>query len=143
MLCPRRPADPGHVFKFLSAEDDWRDDGSCSYCGSMNPDTLMERLEAGTVSIGATDKNYKIYVHNEGGEPFRQTYRDCPRDSDCTYENCTHWVTRDIDTTKFYFMHFSQEQMQRFVDLYNEKRLKFSGGFSFYVWPYFMKRVEL
>lgn len=51
------------------------DDGHCRKCGSLSAATLMERLAAGTVSLDPTDKNYKVYVHNEGGEKFRRSHR--------------------------------------------------------------------
>jgi hypothetical protein len=37
----------------------------CDYCGSLHQDAFMERLEAGTISISGTDKNYKVYVENK------------------------------------------------------------------------------
>jgi hypothetical protein len=43
---------------------------------------------------------------------------------------------------KFYFMHLSEEQMRRFVDLYNEKpsKIDVDDGRGFYVMPFFMQR---
>ena len=55
MKCPRR---------FINAADDadhWRDDGTCSYCGSLNPERVLELAENG-VGITPTDKDYKIYL---------------------------------------------------------------------------------
>lgn len=149
-LCPRRDEVPA-VFR-KPEHDTWREDGSCSYCGSMNPDTLMERLRAGTVILEPTDKNYKLYVRNEGGEPFKQTYRSgCPQ-SPCPdivdaegkidVEKCTHWVTREISTAKFYFQHLSQAQQHEFIDLLNAKRLKLDRPGFFYRLPFFIKVEE-
>lgn len=129
-------------------------DDSCRYCGSLNPDTFMRRLEAGDVLLGSTDKNYKVYVANKGGESFKQTYRDCPEDkekigaagnkymvSSCEGpKSCTHWVTRDTDRAKFYFQHLSEEQRHRFIQLLNEKKIQFEGGYGFYVLPFFIGR---
>lgn len=47
--------------------DDWRDPDrvparTCSYCGSIHPDDLFAALDAGTATLGPTDKNYKVYV---------------------------------------------------------------------------------
>ena len=125
VFCPRaieNGAGPDSPFKGpFSGEMTWRDDDTCSYCGSLNPDTLMSRIEAGDVEIGPTDKNYKIYVSNSGGEDFKQTYRNCPEDSNCTGpDDCTHWVTRETSRTKFYFQHLSEEQMIRFIELLND-----------------------
>jgi xylose isomerase len=36
-------------------------------------------------------------------------------------------------------MHLSEEQMIKFIDLYNEKKLKIGFPGHFYVSPYFMK----
>ena len=66
--CPRRAENPGH--QSLSDHDTWREDNTCSYCGSLNPDVFMARLEAGDVELIPTDKNYKVYVYNDGGEWF-------------------------------------------------------------------------
>lgn len=113
-LCPRRD-ELGDTSMFkLPPCDEWWANRTCSHCGSMNPDDLMLRLEAGNVTIGTTDKNYKIYVHNDGGEPV---------------------------PVKFYFQHFSEEQRTRFIELLNERKIKFSGGLGFYVFPYFLKKI--
>lgn len=57
MVCPRR---------WLPALDEpkpdaWREDQTCSYCGSMHPDEFLRRVEAGE-EITPTDKNYKAYT---------------------------------------------------------------------------------
>jgi hypothetical protein len=154
--CPRRAE--GNFGPARENDYDTSDD-SCHYCGSLNPDTLMARLEAGDVLLGSTDKNYKVYVRSAPDSPlFKQTFRQCPQDKEMVGVNgnkyfvsscdkgpdhCTHWVTRDTSHTKFYFQHLSSEQCDRFIALYNEKRLKFEGGFGFYVLPFFCKRVEV
>jgi len=152
--CGRR-AESGAAMSTEKDADFYREDGTCSYCGSLNPDVLMARLEAGTVKLGSTDKNYKVYVENDGGEQFKQTYRDCPKDTETVGNNgnrymtcsckepgtCTHWVTREVNGTKFYFQHFSPEQQKRFIELLNQKKVKFEGGLGFYVWPFFCCRA--
>ena len=153
--CPRRAESSWNIHPRDNDYDP--SDDSCRYCGSLNPDTLMERLEAGTVALGSTDKSYKVYVENDGGALFKQTYRECPRDKEMTGaagnkymasscndgpDACTHWVTREVSSTKFYFQHFSAEQQKRFIELYNEHRIKFQGGYGFYVRPFFCARKD-
>lgn len=117
----------------------WQSDESCSYCGSLNPDYLMSRIEAGTVQLGPTDKNYKVYVTNDGGEAFKQTYRgpDCPGGDD---PNKWVWTMRELGMVKFYFQHFTEEQKKRFVQLMNEKKLKIQEPGHFYRLPFFCQR---
>ena len=66
--CPLMPADPHGVFKL--SEPFWRLDSTCSYCGSLNPEAFMRRVEAGD-EVGPTDKDYKVYLH---GGPFTKFY---------------------------------------------------------------------
>ena len=83
--CPRRSESHfGSSITFARDNDYDPSDDTCQYCGSLNPDTLMARLEVGDVMLGATDKNYKVYVENSGGSPFKQSYRDCPKDKEMT-----------------------------------------------------------
>jgi hypothetical protein len=129
--------------------DYYREDDSCSYCGSLNPAIFMERLERGDVELGPTDKDYKVYVRNLGGSPFKQTYRDgCPT-SPCPdivgeggsidVEKCTHWVTREREETKFYFYHLDAEQRLRFIELYNQQKMKLGMPHYFYMLPFFCR----
>lgn len=115
--CPRRiedgMADDNSPFSIAgSNRDQFRYDNTCSYCGSFNPDVLMERIEAGTVELGPTDKNYKVYLRGADGSPF---------------------------DSKFYFQHFSEEQKRRFIELLNEKKLKIGYPGRFYVTPFFIR----
>lgn len=41
--------------------DGWRDDGTCTFCGSLRPGMALERVAAGDV-VCPTDKAYKMYV---------------------------------------------------------------------------------
>ncbi len=143
MKCPRRAEGPN----FLGdSEDKYRADDTCSYCGSLNPDNFMARLEAGDIEVGPTDKSYKVYIKNIGGAPLKQTYR---KDCDCDFkgvppesirakvEACPHWVIEDRQHGKFYFQHLSVEQKNRFIELHNEKKMKIGYPGYFYVLPYF------
>ena len=142
MICPRRKENgalPGGPFwREGQKEDSYRNDDTCSYCGSLSPDVFMTRLEAGDVELEPTDKNYKVYVNNLGGTPFKQTYRDCPADDSCKGpDTCTHWVTRETTHTKFYFQHLSPEQQKRFIELHNDKKLLLAEPGYFYIRPFF------
>ena len=118
------------------------EDNTCSHCGSFDPDLLMARLEAGDVELGPTDKSYKVYLRNKGGAPFLQHYRNCPKDAKCTGpDDCTHWVTRETSSGKFYFQHLSAEQKTRFVELLNDKRLHIGYPGHFYSLPFFLTYV--
>ena len=92
--------------------DDFRHDHTCNFCGSLTGDKFMELIK-GSARLGATDKSYKVYVHHE-----------------------------DHKYAKFYFEHLSEEQMLEFIQLFNNKTLKFEGGQPFYILPYFIKIGE-
>lgn len=139
----------------------WREDGTCSYCGSMSPEKLFQAIEAGCV-VDGTDKNYKLYVHvehPEAGQPcilssanFTQKgegwVQITPENraslplSDWRKENWEdgHWVLVEprprMHTEKFYFQQFTVADRDRFILLYNEGKINFSK-FGLYVMPYF------
>lgn len=69
--CPRCVGLPDYGIDYSK----FPDDGHCKHCGSLDADTFMARLEAGTIRLDPTDKNYKVYVHNDGGEKFKFSYR--------------------------------------------------------------------
>lgn|SRR3990167_8333722 len=105
----------------FNGEAEWRsDDGTCTYCGSLNPEYIIDRVRAKTAWVEmALDKNYKMYARIiNGGEPFKQTYRDCPKDATCQGpDDCTHWVTRDITIAKVYLWHFNDAQRSELIQL--------------------------
>lgn len=137
--CPRRMNEMG-PWEREENLDDWTtgrglagvqgDNLSCSFCGSLHPDTFMEWVEAGG-QIDPTDKSYKAYIH-------------CPLPNP-RYGETTHSVLPSgtkLTTVygaeaKFYFQHLSTEQKRRFVDLYNDRTMKIAGG-NFYQMPFFM-----
>lgn len=114
----------------------WPDDGHCKQCGSLNADVFMARLEAGDVEVVPTDKNYKVYVHNKGGDKFKHSHSGKMDDLAGKW-SCT---TDERDETKFYFQHLSEPQMKRFVELLNEKKLNIGAPGHFYRMPYFIGR---
>lgn len=140
--CPRGPGPDSPFRAPFNGEAHWRVDQTCSYCGSLNPDVLMARIEAGDVELGPTDKSYKVYVRNKDGEAFQQHYRNCGRGAECTGpDDCTHWVTRETSQTKFSFQHLSDEQRTRFVDLLNQGKLHIGYPGHFYTLPFFIGRA--
>src|SRR5947208_1601935 len=65
--CPRQAE------SFRPSQDtQWREDGTCSYCGSISPDALFKAINDGC-ELGPTDKSYKVYVDRpdpEAGIPW-------------------------------------------------------------------------
>jgi hypothetical protein len=145
----------------LSHVTHWRENGTCSYCGSISPEMLFAAIEAGTAVLGATDKNYKLYVdlpNPKEGQPRISASTNektapgpewLPADAEAKAkwglsDGTTFYVVRPDGPmwhAKFYFQHLSDDQKQRFVDLHNARRLKFHAGDGFYVLPFFMKRL--
>lgn len=147
---------------------EWRENGTCQYCGSIKPEDFLEYVKKG-YPVGATDKSYKAYIQSPNptaGEP-------------CICMTATHpaedrfQVTEENRETlpkvgaygqkseppevgdytkiskqspmrhhKFYFQHLSDAQMAEFIQLHNEGKFVFDGGFGFYAMPYFCKRAE-
>lgn len=103
--CPRASAVRGHK------EPHQREDGSCSYCGSLSVERFFKAIEE-SKELGPTDKDYKVYV-NEA-------------------------KTAQNPTGKFYFYHLNEEEMKRFVELFNAKKLKIGYPGHFYAMPFFM-----
>lgn len=109
-VCPRR----AEVFSPDDhSQDTWRDDHTCSFCGSMNPDLLLKLMEEDNVELGPTDKNYKVYVDRANG-----------------------W------RGKFYFQHFDTEQQQKFIDLLNSKKVRIGFPGHFYRLPFFCRPAK-
>ena len=108
--CPRMPP-PGSPFN-LPTESKWRADDTCSFCGGLNPDKVLDLLGDGSARMVPTDKNYKLYLWSR---------------------------TLPNDQRKTYFYHFTDEQKTRFVEMVNDGRAQFIRDCSgFYVLPYFM-----
>ncbi len=142
--CPRRMTEFG-TWPREENQDRWskghgligvqNDNLSCSFCGSLHPDTFMEWVEAGA-EVTPTDKNYKIYVKCPIDNP---RYGETKVGKTKSGGSITTVYGREA---KFYFQHLSREQMERFVELYNENRLTFGYPGGFYRFPYFMAPVE-
>lgn len=119
VTCPRRIEMFG-VWEYKEGMDSY-ETGSCSFCGSMEPNIFMQAVRDGAL-LEPTDKNYKVYI--ELG----------PK-----------------DMTKFYFQHLDATQREEFVDLYSRGKIRVWGidekgnqhdRGRFYVLPYFMRRVK-
>lgn len=71
LTCPRRMADwgPWEREEGLDGFEMRRSDRflSCTFCGSMHPDDLLEAIREGQ-EIGPTDKSYKLYVDGMAGK---------------------------------------------------------------------------
>ena len=104
MPCPRR----GELGVMSQATDKWRDDKTCSYCGSLHPDEFFRLVEAGE-EVTPTDKNYKAYVSGSTSP-----------------------------SGKFYFQHLNEQEKQKFVDLLNQKKMKLQHPGYFYARPFFV-----
>lgn len=142
--CPKRMEDFG-PWERKESLDNWGNDSTCSFCGSLDPSVFMKRLEDRDVELIPTDKDYKAYLRNIRGQKFKQTYRNCYEMGarDCAGpDTCTHWVTRETEQTKFYFQHLDIEQKRRLVELVNEQKIQFAYPGHFYRLPFFIRREE-
>ena len=109
MTCNRRMNEPGPWERKVEL-DDWRADGTCSFCGGLNPDLVLAEIRDNPEHrIVPTDKSYKIYV-----------------------------VGKEMNHRKCYFQHFNEAQCIEFIKLYNDNIMKLDVPGYFYVWPFFM-----
>lgn len=132
---------------------------SCSYCGSLHPDTFMEKIREGWI-VGPTDKPWKVYVDKpyepeeieriKTGSITWKTVRRLKLDEGATEEEATTAADADWDTheaskltgrtvAKFYFVHLSVEQQAEFLELYNTRAMRLSYPGHLYVLPYFAR----
>lgn len=58
--CPRR-VDEWGPWDHEAVVDTWREDRTCSFCGSLEPSDFLEAARGGA-ELTPTDKNYKVYV---------------------------------------------------------------------------------
>jgi hypothetical protein len=114
LMCPRRAEVPNA--NAYSESDQWDTDDTCSFCGSLNPELVLEWMRTGQCSLGPTDKSYKVYIEKTDGTKH----------------------TKGAD--KFYFQHFDEEQMQEFIRIFNLRPRPFEIGYpgKFYVLPFFV-----
>lgn len=144
--CPRRMLEPG-PWDRAPLLDGWetghglvgrqeQEEKSCSFCGSLHPDTFMEWVKQGG-AVHPTDKNYKAYIDYPGVDPRKG---ETTERIEVTRNGRGMHVTTVYGTqAKFYFQHLSEAQRIEFVDLYNNGTMKVLGN-AFYQLPYFMRR---
>lgn len=152
----------------IEHQSHWKEDRTCSYCGSMMPEDVFKAIDEGC-KIGPTDKNYKIYIdlpptgfervfgstwsaESPGNEYIEATPEICERlkwkpwgEEISHHANKKLWVTTGVDTSihaKFYFQHFNETERDKFIEAYNNKRINMGYPGHFYVAPYFCKRVD-
>lgn len=151
--CPRWITD-----RFLAAnvdDDVWREDMTCSYCGSVPPSVFFSSVECGC-EVTPTDKDYKAYVmipDLRAGQPVQVgidagpafDHEGKPNRPDLTEEECASGkynrpiirVAGANKRAKFYFQHLSEQEKHRFVDLLNAGTFVFAHPGHFYQLPYF------
>lgn len=97
----------------------------CSFCGSLHPEEFLKLISEGWV-VEPTDKTYKAYLTQavEGAKRVAAPGEPLP--------------SARSGRAKFYYQHFSEEQMRRFVDLYNDGTMRLAHPGYFYQMPFFM-----
>jgi len=146
----------------------WREDKTCSYCGSMDEASFFAAIEAGC-ELTPTDKTYKAYVQTpnpNAGKPRILSSSSAGKPEwgagwvEVTAENFAtlpqsggltpvigEWVLVEPDGKQrrqtFYFQHLSPEGRGKLVDLVNAGAIKFAYPGRFYVLPYFFKVEEI
>ena len=113
MLCPRREEHGNTAVFNFPKDDEWGDDGTCSFCGSLSPDQFFAAVEAGA-EVQPTTKSYKVYL---GGDHAPKIH----------------------GMPKLYFQHLNEDEKKRFIDLYNGD-MNLAGRFS--VRPYFCQEIS-
>lgn len=126
----------------------------------MHPDDFFAAIEAGAMLIG-TDKNYKVYVettHPKAGQRIQTgsesgpafDHEGKPNKSDLTwmerlcgrYERKLYGTAPATRQVKFYWQHLDDAGQDRFIQLYNDKRINIEPRFGLYRAPYFAKSVK-
>ena len=128
--CPRRMKEMG-PWEREENLDAWRESGrvpglSCSFCGSLHPERFLELITEGWV-VEPTDKTYKAYL---GHAPATEERSVMPGEPLPPVAG---------GRAKFYYQHFSDEQQQYFIDLYNSRQMHIANPGYFYVLPFFLR----
>lgn len=136
--CPRRMNEMG-PWEHEEGQDSWREDDRdpegvghpnpgpcCSFCGSLHPEKFLELIADGW-TVEPTDKTYKAYLPLTLDRPRSDVDPEAPLS-----------VAFFGGRAKFYYQHFTEEQMQRFVDLYDDNTMRLGRPGYFYRMPFFM-----
>lgn len=129
IICHRHDQNrlPGDSTKDVLVHD------ACSWCGSLNPFTLMDLIEKDKIMLMPTDKSYKVYVEaNQGSGVTFDAGRSDEKDDKGEF------LRRRSTGTKFYFQHLSTDQQMRFVTLLNGNKIKLGYPGYFYTLPFFI-----
>jgi len=161
MWCPRRVEAPFQA----PGPDRWRDRASfaggigpsCSYCGSLKPETFMDRVRDGWI-VGPTDKSYKAYLSQpytseqleqiKSGDAIWKAARQVSLDQGLPEDEATaaadaHWnkyeapARKGIQVAKVYYQHLSETQRREFIELYNAGQMQIGYPGCFYALPFF------
>ena len=141
--------------------DRWREDHTCSYCGSISPAKFFEAIDAGC-QLGPTDQTYKVYVDlphsdptgirlightsmatrpSDGWEPVTDTLRQEFGNSISPHDT---FILRGQNGphihAKFYFQHLSEAERDRFIELHKAGKMNIGYPGHFYVTPLFCAR---
>lgn len=163
--CPRRN-ELGSARITEPETDHWREEQTCSYCGSLSPERFFALALSTGTKLSPTDKDYKVYVEHhdpDEGKPWiymSQSGRDTPdgdgweiatealldtmpmRNIDKEYL-VGRWVKvgtkSGIQHDKFYFQHLDVAGRKRFVELMNQKKFTIGEPGYFYVPPFFVR----
>lgn len=76
-VCPRRAQEVGAgtgVFFLKDGKDYWRNDHTCTYCGSLKPEKVLELLKDGAKHERASGKNYKGYLSHKSLDRGRDKF---------------------------------------------------------------------
>ena len=153
--CGRYEEESGGLFKFDPPHE--REDGTCSYCGSISEAKFFECVEAGC-TIVPTDKNYKAYVDMPDPRAGTLYVSSASSADDCPPgyiaaepetmiasgwgSDTWKWMRLsprgETKTDKFYFQHLSPEGRTKFVSMLNAQVVQLGHPGHFYVLPYFI-----
>lgn len=155
--CPRRHESMHEMHPDFDKDDGWREDKTCTWCGSLHPDAFMQAAESG-VEIQPTDKDYKSYLdlpNPDVGKPVLfSTWNNPPADVLERIKGDPNWKQTGPRSWeeyrpaparrhhKFYFQHLSDEQRRHFVELLNAKAVKIGYPGRFYRMPFFIRCAE-
>lgn len=161
--CPRR----SEASRQSPGPDRWNDHASistgigpcCSYCGSLNPETFMDKIRNGWI-VEPTDKNYKAYLdqpytveelaHIKTDSLIWQHVRKMKLDEGMSDDEATaaadaHWDKYEAPSrkgrmvAKFYYQHLDEQQRAEFRELHNAGLMRLAEPGYFYVTPYFSR----